>query len=532
MPSAFIIIIMNKDDIEKPWCIEEKWRRNVKICRKQIIACLNPLELLSYFDSRKLLSSCDKDILLMDTKPREDKVSHILEVLETTDKRDPYTIFIKCLGEEVQQKEGFHMGHEYLLAILKREQYASEDKFQASEASKECILRHRSDLHDIDLSSLVPVMYAHNLVTVDEKDMILECSNKPHKARIGQVLQILDTKGPLAYAIFEQCLGEEKSHPTHSELHGRIISRKRQHNPDNLGEVCSIPKRNPQRLRLEKPFCGKMYSEFIASIKECYQTSSWVELESLAQSFILQNNDPQLKAMAMIEKGYSFSCRKGMREKALECLSEARIIARQINGSNYFFLLARCKHIGATILRYSGKDDESLEENNVAFDLLSDCEPGDDVSRVMYGIACARLEKLGKTHHNPPLREINEIRAYFDFCVGHGSEGTPGLCASEARCLIRLAQMSLGTTTDGKCWATATQGDIKKAESYLKQVDASSISRRCQALYYVIESDLFKSIDNTTKAIESSEKALKIANESQLGAERHFAESRLQVLQA
>ena len=92
------------------------------------------------------------------------------------------------------------------------------------------------------------------------------------------------------------------------------------------------------------------------------------------------------------------------------------------------------------------------------------------------------------------------------------------MCASEARCLIRLAQVSLGTTTDGKCWATATQGDIKKAESYLKQVDVSSISRRCQALYYVIESDLFKSKNNTTKAIESSEKVLKIANESQLGA--------------
>ena len=48
-----------------------------------------------------------------------------------------------------------------------------------------------------------------------------------------------------------------------------------------------------------------------------------------------------------------------------------------------------------------------------------------------------------------------------------------------------------------------------------------------------IAMDLFKRIDNTTKAIESSEKAmpLKIAKESQLGDERHFTESRLQVLQ-
>ena len=86
------------------------------------------------------------------------------------------------------------------------------------------------------------------------------------------------------------------------------------------------------------------------------------------------------------------------------------------------------------------KDDKSLEENNVAFDLLSDCEPGHDASRVMYGIACARLEKLGKTQRNPLLCEINEIlRAYFDICVGHSREGTPGLCASEARSLIRFS---------------------------------------------------------------------------------------------
>ena len=516
--------------MEEPWCIEEKWRRNVERCRKDIIVCLSPLELLSYFDDHKLLSSYDKDILLMDTKPRQDKVNHILKVLETTDIREPYTIFVKCLGEEVQQKEGFHMGHKYLLIILKGDQFASEDEFQAYASSKESILSHRRDLHDIDLSSLVPVMYTRNLVTEDEMKVLLESGGKPPKARIGQLLQILDTKGPSAYAIFEQCLGDEKSHCTHNELQRKIISWTRQHSDENIDEIYSVPKRNPRRLQIEKPFCGKVYSEFMGSIQKCYQSSSWVELENLAQKFILQNSDHQLKAMAMIVKGYSFSYRRGMRENAFKCLSEAWKIARGINGSNHYFLLARCKHIEATIHRYSGEDDKSLKENNEALDLLCDCAPGDDASLVMYAIACARLEKLGKIHHNPPLREINEIRAYFEFCVTHSRVGSPGLCASEARCLIRLAQVSLGTTTDGNFWALATQGDTEKAEKYLKQVDVSSISRRCRALHYVIESDLYRSMDNTAKAIESTEKALKIAEENQLGAERYYAKARLLAL--
>ena len=240
-------------------------------------------------------------------------------------------------------------------------------------------------------------MYARNLITSDEMEVLLDThAGKTRRAKIEQLLQMLDTKGPSAYAILEACLGEESSHPTHHELHEMIsISRKRKRYHD---EACSIPKRIPQRLRMEKPFCGEVYLEFIANIQKCYQRSSWVELESLAQGFIQRNEDPQLRAMAMIEKGYSFSCRRGMRKVAFDCLDEAQITARQVNVSNHYFLLARCKHIQATMLRYEGKDDESLTKNQAAYHLLSNCAPGDDASRVMYGIACARLEKLGKTH--------------------------------------------------------------------------------------------------------------------------------------
>ena len=93
----------------------------------------------------------------------------------------------------------------------------------------------------------------------------------------------------------------------------------------------------------------------------------------------------------------------------------------------------------ATMLRYEGEDDKSLDTNQDAYQLLSDCAPGDDASRVMYGITCARLEKLGKMQPNPPLQKINDIRAYFDFCANYSHGGTPGLCTSKARCLIRSA---------------------------------------------------------------------------------------------
>ena len=144
--------------------------------------------------------------------------------------------------------------------------------------------------------------------------------------------------------------------------------------------VQSQNKLTPQRLRMEKPLCGKVYSGFITNIQKCYQTSSWVELETLAQTFFQQYEDPQLRAMAIIEKGYSFTCREGMRKMAFACLDGVQVLAHQINGSNYYFLLARCQHIRATMLRYEGKDDESLTTNQDAYDLLSDCASCDDAS--------------------------------------------------------------------------------------------------------------------------------------------------------
>ena len=522
----------NDSELEEPRYGEMKWRQNIKTRCDEIIACLSPMELLQYFDYHELVSSYDKEILLLDTKTRQEKVKHILQILEITDKKDAYTTFVKCLDEEVHQRNGFHIGHEYLLTILKGEKYASEAELRAFKASKTSVLKHRSGLYDINLSSLVPVMYARNLITSDEMEVLLDShAGKTSRAKIEKLLQMLDTKGPSAYAKFEACLNEENTHPTHSELYKMIgTSRKRKNDYENIDEVCSIPKRTPQRLHMEKPLCGKVYSGFVADIDKCYQKSSWVELETLAQMFFQQNEDPQLRALAMIEKGYSFSCRKGMSKMAFASLDEAQVLARQINGSNYYFLLARCKHIRAAMLRYEGKDDESLTTNQDAYHLLSDCAPGDDASRVMYGIACARLENLGKMQCNPPLQEINDIRAYFDFCTNYSHSGTPGLCASKARCLIRSAQVCIGTTTDGKYWAVATPDDLEKAEHYLKQVDLSAISRRCQALYYIIESDLFKSMDNTTKAIDSTKRALRIAKENQLGAELNYAESRLQRL--
>jgi len=119
----------------------------------------------------------------------------------------------------------------------------------------------------------------------------------------------------------------------------------------------------------------------------------------------------------------------------------------------------------------------------------------------------------------------------FTLSIVYGRNSTVVSCASEARCLIRIAQLSLGTTTQGNCeFSIATPENIKKAKGCLDKVELNSLSRRCLTLYYIIESDLFRNMSNITMATESAQKALNIAQEDSYGIELHSAQSRLQAL--
>ena len=63
--------------------------------------------------------------------------------------------------------------------------------------------------------------------------------------------------------------------------------------------------------------------------------------------------------------------------------------------------------LGASIFELPCFNLLRRKNDKSGFALNSDFAPGDDASRVMYGITCARLEKLGKMQHNPRLQEIN-----------------------------------------------------------------------------------------------------------------------------
>lgn len=76
---------------------------------EEIIAFLNPLELLPYLDKHGLVSHDDKEVLLNDRITRRKKVLCILKALENKGTCSAYTDFLECLTEEVHRREGIHI---------------------------------------------------------------------------------------------------------------------------------------------------------------------------------------------------------------------------------------------------------------------------------------------------------------------------------------------------------------------------------------------------------------------------------------
>jgi len=153
-------------------------------------------------------------------------------------------------------------------------------------------------------------MFACDLVTQDEQDMLLDPSKTSIK-KIEQLLLILETKGPLVYTIFAQCLGKETSHPTHAQLHEKITHGHSSHESvtvmlrkrklaaaveDTGRDGLGVPKRRPEIIHMGEPLSGEVYLKMMVTFWACYRSASWEQTEMIADEYIntSQETNPQL----------------------------------------------------------------------------------------------------------------------------------------------------------------------------------------------------------------------------------------------
>ena len=519
----------------------------------EIVQCLNYEELMGYLREEDLLSEEQLYILTSSDFSSKEKGSFILDAIIAKGKV-ACKQFYSCLRKEIS-----HLGHAYIARLLEGKEFSAEkEAVTFSLEIKKRVKRHHNALRDVDFSTLVPVMLKHDLLTQTESQVLLS-DQKTQAWKAAQLELILGTKGPLAYRIFVQCLGEEDSHPTHYELCSLFISdessstnsdsfeiktdsatNRRVHHTQGKHRIersnsqdITLPKRRPREFELEGPLAGKRYSRLMLTFQTCHHNGDWCKLEIEVQK-VMRCGIPELSAVALLEEAISHIFRQN-REKVLDCVDQAQKLIKgspeiQRSGGNTRILQARCEHVVSCLYRYAKEYKEAFHHATNALAHLVHASSGEDKSFAFYCSACIRLESYTEgvaLDETSPEQIKEDFRLAIDFARSHNI----GMDVVEPHSHIRLAQQCLGSTQFQTGHVT-NRDRIREASNSLGEVNVDMLSQRSKSLFYLLKSDLCMNEGKTEEAIGSAIVSLELSKNGKFAVEKQSAEARLQLLKS
>lgn len=115
------------------------------------------------------------------------------------------------------------------------------------QAIKKCMV----EMMDIDLSSIIPYMIKHKLLTQAEAES-LQKRNEISMSTNVTLFSMLENKGPTTHYLFVQCLSEETDHPPQQELYHTVCG-------DELLQPPSPKSRRPNNFEIQQPLVGNKY---------------------------------------------------------------------------------------------------------------------------------------------------------------------------------------------------------------------------------------------------------------------------------
>ena len=423
------------------------------------------------------------------------RVDYVLDLVE---ERSLYLKFLESV-----QSETTHLGHGYVKALLQGTYYCSDEDLHKASDIRRKVESNMSRMMDIDLPSLVPFLCSQFLLTKDERTLLTAKSEVQNQNAL-QFFDILDTKGPLAYLKFVQCLSQEPSHPAHRELY-QMLCETTEEERSTLA-VCDGPtKRTPNRLVMEGALAQKKYKQLFARIKEHKYSGNWVAMKRGVAECI-QSEIPEVRVVGLLEDAISWllHCND---TKALMTIKQAKELCEtEVSENNAVFLKARAEYNLSGIYRYLKQDDKALECAEKAMVLLFNAEPGEDSAYANYNHATACMLKSNSSDAAQIMRE-------FTFAVDIGLVDQAASCSSNrwsqvvtSKSLIRQAMLLLKNVPD-----KTLQENITKASSSLSKLNVSSQSDRIKCLYYLAVSELHERRDEVDSAIKAATQAQTIA---------------------
>ena len=424
-------------------------------------------------------------------------------------------------------KESKHLGHRYVQAVLEDKAYATEEEVKVSEIIGVKVQEHLPTLACSDVKALLTPMYSKELLTLSEYRHLDNEAYDTSKLLL-HVIVLLDTKGPLAYSLFAECL-HSIDPATYAQVFEAVklnVSSSRQ--PKRRREtglsVCQAPlaKHDLPKLKLHGCLRGSKYNKIMRVFQECHHNGEWSTLEVEASKLQTAGTPTELHVVALLERAVSWVFRR-QEEKVLGFVDRAKELCAKVDGDNATFLTGRCEYILSRLYRYLQQYDKAQEHVQKATYILHMAEPGEDSAFAHYCDACIQVERLSK---NPGATELHRVKWSYEYAIAHARSHDSGLDLVAPHSFMRLAQMYLGSSH----YTAGSQTDrdsIATASSCLGEVDPSALARRSKCHYLLIQSDLQRCQQSIQESKITAQHALDMAQTYNFTLEITSAKKRL-----
>lgn len=438
-----------------------------------------------------------------------------------------YKKFYNCIC-----KESAHMGHRYVQAVLDGKMFATEEDIKGSQMVKTKLLENVHILTRCDLTALIMQMYGKELLTTLELKQLRAEAEDTNRFLL-HIMVILDTKGPLAYSHFAECLYHVNI-AVYTEIHERtcgdsevapmFLTGHRKKCCQVSFQASTMQYKLPQ-MKLHGCLRGRHYNRIMSTFQECHHNGEWDRLKDEASKLLSPSTPQALHVVALLEMAVSWIFRNE-EAKVLHLVAQAKDLCKEVEGDNATFLAGRCEYILSRLYRYLQQYDRAQEHVQKATYILHTVAPGEDLAFVYYCDACILVERLSE---RTSTKEFDRAKLSYEYAIFHAQSHSSGLDLVAPHSFMRLAQMHLQSGH----YAAGLQTDvdsIDKASNYLKEVDQSNLAHRSKCHYLLIESDLQRCWKDVEKSQCCAQHALQIAQAYNFTVEITSATMRLDSL--
>ena len=503
--------------------------------RDEVVRYINPKELWPRMCEANLVL-LDQDFGFWKNVTGTEIASRLLQAVERSG-GTAYLDFLRCLEAEKE-----HLGHIYVVALLRGEQISHEISEASTRLRKRFRQRHRNILQCLDVRTLLPLLEKQHLLTSDEVER-LTCDRQQTKLdKAVLLMSILNTKGPSASYLFACCLREEEEHPPHQQLlrylndddeyddeeeveeEAMVIEHQRKRKTAVDSGILppeKVTKSNPCQVMACGVLTSREYYEKVKKIRSFHNIGYLDKAQKIVDS-CAGNTELYVALMLRNCSGY-VACKETT--TVLRIVEEARSLLKQCP-DNEVILESRCEWMLAKMYRYMNNKVKAQEhvQNAADIHIKYNVAPGEDTALRNYCQACIHLASLAEHWSSETFQQA---RLCLINAADHAELVDCALYRSHQ--LIRLAQLNLRSSTYDA--GTCTNLDqVREAENALEEIDPTGLAPRTLCLYSITMSDLYRNKNNVSEAMTHANTALGIAQGMKFKTELMSVEVRFKAL--